>query len=885
MSKTGKILLAVLIVVFVVLWAISGKYLDWLWFKTMGSTAVFWVSMLTGPLTKLIVGLVAFAFFFVNLLIALKAFDRIKTVDSFMSNISKTTVTISGLVVSAVLALFVATGLSLDWTVIQQFLHQVHTGVSDPIFKQDLGFYLFSFPFYQQLNILLSTVTFLGLAGTAIVYILCKAFWRNGNSWELWPQAKIHLTVLAILFLVVKIWGYTLAKFGLLYQETARLTGINYTAFHAKMLAYNFLIWLLAAIILVLLFSFFRRGSKLLIGGLLTWLGASMILLWIYPGVIQAFVVSPNEYELEKPYLEKHITWTRKAYGLDKIGLKSFSPDEDKVQPLNTGNPSLADLRLWDYIPLNPSYNQLQSIRPYYEFHDIDIDRYHTPSGERQVMISARELNTGKLSDQAHTWINLHLTYTHGYGLAANPVNQFTSQGQPVFVAYDLPPKVDPAFPSLKVRQPGIYFGEMTNDYIIVNTKTTEFDYPQGDQNISTTYQGTRGIPLASPVNKLLMAFKFQEPNFILPSPLTSQSSILIYRNITERINKLAPFLIFDDDPYLVVSGGKMLWVIDAYTASAYYPYAKKHSTGLNYIRNSVKAVVDAYTGEVNFYVIDPSDPLIQVWQRVFPQLFKSTAALTPDLVQHFRYPEFLLTIQRDMLLQYHMVETKTFYEKEDYWDVPAYNQDGQDQFFNPYYVSLKLPGEKMPEFVMMQPFSPRGKQNLISWLVARCDQPNYGKLQLFILPKDQNIYGPAQIDSRINQNQTISQLITLWNQHQSKVVWGNILIVPLEKTLLYVKPLFIESSTGQQAELKKVVMVYQNQVLLGDTVAEALNQISGGTITTDTSVALPTSAEDQKAAIIRQIESLLKQQLQNQNEQLQITSQLQQLSQELKNK
>lgn len=882
MSKTGKILLAALIIVVVILWAISGKYLDWLWFKTMGPTSVFWVSLLTGPLTKLIIGLVAFAFFIVNFLIAIRAFDRIKTVDSFLSNISKTTVSITGLAVSAFLAFFVSTGLSLDWTVIQQFLHQIRTGVTDPVFKQDLGFYLFSFPFYQQLNTLLSTLTFLGLIGTALVYILSKAFWRQGNSWELWPQAKVHLTILAILFLGIKIWGYALAKFGLMYQETARLTGINYAAFHAKLFAYTILTWLLVAIILILLFSFFRRGSKLLIGGLLGWLGASLILLWIYPGAMQSFVVSPNEYELEKPYLEKHIAWTRKAYELDKIDIKAFSPQGDTVQPLNLSNPSLADLRLWDYVPLIPSYNQLQSIRPYYEFHDIDIDRYRTAKGQRQVMIAARELNTAKLSDQAHTWINLHLTYTHGYGMAANPVNQFTSQGQPVFIAHDLPPKVDSAFPSLKVQQPGVYFGELTNDYIIVNTKTSEFDYPQGDQNISTTYQGTRGIPLASPFIKLLMAFKFQEANFILPSPLTPQSSILIYRNIVERVNKLAPFLIFDDDPYLVVSGGKMLWVIDAYTASAYFPYAKKHSSGLNYIRNSVKAVVDAYTGEVNFYVIDPSDPLIQVWGKVFPRLFKSAAALTPDLVQHFRYPEFLLTIQRDMLLQYHMVDSKTFYEKEDYWDVPAYNQNGQDQLFNPYYVSLKLPGEKAPEFVMMQPFSPRGKQNLISWLVARCDQPNYGKLQLFVLPKDQNIYGPAQIDSRINQNQTISQLITLWNQQQSNVVWGNILIVPLEDTLLYVKPLFIESETGQQAELKKVVMVYQNQVLLGDTVAEALNQISSGTISNAASETLPTSAVDQKAAIIRQIESLLKQQLQNQNEQLQITRQLQQLTQDL---
>ena len=860
MQRFNRIIFGIIVVSFIIFWSISSKYLELLWFKSLGSTTVFWVTLITGPLAKLLIGIVIMLFLTVNLLIALKAFNRIQvSEDGLFGDLSAQTLFWPGLVVAGFLSFILATGFSLDWTVIQQFYHQVKTGITDPVFHQDLGFYLFSFPFLQQLNGLFQAATFIGLAGTALIYLVAKAFHRQGRSWELWLPAKLHLTILAILFLVTKIFGYQLGKFALLLKDTARMTGINYTAAHAKILALAILTWIVVAIIVLLVISLFRKGSNILLGGLAVWLASSFILLALYPGFVQSFIVAPDEYTLEEPYLKNHIALTRQAYGLDKIKQRPFVPRETKAVQLNMANPALADLRLWDYKPLMPSYNQLQSIRPYYQFNDIDIDRYPSANGQRQTMLAAREFNPDRLAAQAHTWINLHLTYTHGYGFAANQVNQFTSQGQPIFTARDLPPKSDPNFPAFKLDQPGIYFGELTNNYIIVNTKSNEFDYPKGEGNITTRYQGNNGILLDSFLKKFLMAIHFMESNFLISPQLTNESRLLMNRNINDRVRKLAPFLKYDNDPYLVVSEGKLFWIIDAYTSSAYYPYAKYHESGVNYLRNSVKVVVDAYNGNVDFYVLDPNDPIIKVWQRIFPHLFKPAQAVPSDLNKHFRYPQHLMEVQRDLLLQYHMTDSKTFYEQEDYWQVPTENQE---EIFEPIYATLKLPEEQSPEFSLMQPFAPRGKQNLISWLIARSDLPNYGELILYTLPKDQNIYGPAQIDSRINQDQTISQLITLWNQQRSKVIWGKLLIIPIEGSILYLKPLMIESETGQQAELKKVVLVYENQVLLGDTVADALSRFNNNQPDLNLNTGKPTKTPiNRRADIIKRLEEILKEQ------------------------
>jgi uncharacterized membrane protein (UPF0182 family) len=875
MNRLSQILLgAALIIIFIII-GISGKYIDLLWFQTTGSTVVFWVSLVTGPLAKITIAGLIFIFFLINLSIAIRAFKRVQLINDSLPQLTKEAVFISGIIVAAILAFLLGMGLSLDWKVIQQFIHRITVGVVDPIFRQDVGYYLFAYPFYKQLNNLLQTVAFLGIAGVAAIYFFAKALWKQGTSLELSLRAKIHLTVLTILFLAAKIWGYSLGKYSLMFQETSRITGINYTAEHARVFALTLLTWLIIAIIGLLIFSLFRRGTKLLPGSIIVWMVCSFILNVFYPGMVQQFKVTPNEYELEAPYLKHHINLTRQAYALNQIKEVPYIPTDAETVPLTTSHPSLSDLRLWDYEPLLNSYNQLQSIRPYYQFNDIDIDRYPSADGQRQVMISARELLSDRLPEQARTWINLHLTYTRGYGFAANQVNRFSNEGQPIFIAKDLPPKTAPEFPGLKVKNPDIYFGESTNHYVIVNFKNSESDNTQDDQFVSDSYQGVPGISLNSFFVKILMALNYQELNFLLSPQLTESSSILLHRNIKVRAKKLAPFLSFDSDPYIVVSGGKLYWIIDAYTTSSNYPYSKPYLPGgPNYVRNSVKTVIDAYNGTVDFYIVDPTDPIIQVWQRVFPDLFKSGEAMDPDLKNHLRYPEDLLTIQRDMLLQYHMTNPRSFYEKEDYWNIP---EERQGKLFEPYYVTLRLPEENHTEFVMMQPFTPRNKQNLTAWLIARCDQPNYGELILYTLPKDQNIYGPEQIDSRINQDETISQLVTLWNQQQSNVIWGNLLIIPIDGKILYLKPLFMESERGRQAELKKIVMVYQNQVLIGDTIEETLSGIASKIATTKPhSTEFSQPLQDRKSEIINELLNINQEEERLNKKKLQLLQELQ---------
>jgi uncharacterized membrane protein (UPF0182 family) len=872
MSNLKKILAVLITLVVLAILIIANQYLELVWYQTMGAATVFWVTLTTGPLAKLTIGVVIAAFLMLNLWIAFKAFQR-KSVPDYRPGLSKEALLLPSLLGAAVLAFLLTAGSSLDWHVIQQFLHPVKTSVLDPVFHRDVGFYLFSFPFFQNLYHTVLATTFLSLVGAAAIYLLAQAIRRYNTTWEIWQPAKIHLTVLATLFLLVKIWGYHLSRYNLLFAKSTSLTGINYTAAHANLVSYQILIWVVAALIIILWINLWRTNYKFLLGSCCVWLLLSLGLGIFYPGIVQEFIVKPNEKELENPYLQNHIRFTRQAYQLDRVKTQNYDPQEEVTVRLQADNPVLADFRLWDYRPLQSSYNQLQSIRPYYRFGDIDIDRYPSTFGQRQVMLSARELLTEELPDQAKaSWINLHLTYTHGYGFAANQVSEFSDQGQPVFISRDLPPKAAPEFSALKTEHPEIYYGEQTNHYIVVKTRTPEFNYPKGAQNTATVYRANNGVKLNSFLMKLLMMFKYKEANFLLSSQLTPQSQVLMYRNIRERAQKLAPFLTFDRDPYLVAANHKLYWIIDAYTTSTFYPYSRYHQRGLNYIRNSVKTVVNAYDGSVEFYITDPNDPVLQVWNKVFPSLFKPADRLNPEIARHFRYPEDLMTLQSELLSQYHMTNSKTFYSQEDTWSIPTHNENER---FDPYYITVTLPGESRSEFAMMQPFTPRNKQNLSSWLIARCDQPHYGELILYTLPKDQNIYGPAQIDSRINQDQTISQLITLWNQNQSRVLWGNLLIVPVEKNILYVKPLFIESEQTKQAELKKVVMVYQNQVAMGNTVKEALDRLNfASPPTTEVKETKPAANAQEKPSVKRRMEILQRIR--------QISAELQRLSEEL---
>ncbi|MGB9847022.1 MAG: UPF0182 family protein, partial [Desulfotomaculales bacterium] len=509
----------------------------------------------------------------------------------------------------------------------------------------------------------------------------------------------------------------------------------------------------------------------------------SVALLVIYPSLLQKLVVIPNEMEREKPYIENNIKMTRIAYDLNTVEKKSFPAGKTiTAQDLQENEDTVKNIRLWDYRPLQQTYSQLQEMRTYYEFKDVDVDRYTVDGHYRQVMLSARELNVNSLPE-AKTWVNQHLKYTHGYGIAMSPVNEVTSEGLPEFFIKDIPPVTRT---NLKVERPEIYFGELTNQYVLVNTRSQEFDYPVGEENAWSTYQGKSGVQINSLFRRVIFAVAFHDYKLLLAGDVTNESQVLYYRNIVERARKVAPFLLYDGDPYIVLSEGKLYWILDAYTVSNMFPYAEPFQEDLNYIRNAVKVVIDAYTGQVSFYAILPDEPVLKAYEKIFPGLFLPFEKMPADLKNHIRYPEDLFTIQAKKYAVYHMEDYRVFYNKEDKWNLPSELFGAEEQTMEPYYTIVHLPGEERPEFIQIMPFTPQNKKNMIAWLAGRSDGSDYGKLFVYEFPKQELVYGPMQIEARINQDTLISQQITLWDQGGSRVIRGNLLVVPIKDALLY---------------------------------------------------------------------------------------------------
>ncbi|HHW12048.1 MAG TPA: COG1615 family transporter [Firmicutes bacterium] len=800
----------------------SHQLVTWLWYRSLNALPQFWVPLLTKLGIRLGLGLFCFVFLFLNLRQTKRAFLELQTEVKFTPQQHF----MFSAVTAFVLTLFLLPGAAPDWTVVQQYLHRTAFGVTDPIFQLDLGFYLFVYPFYQRLIVTLLGLIILTLLGVTLFYVVAQAYWYQDRKFQFWPRARIHLTILGVLFFLLKAADYFLSRCGLLFEEKPLLTGVDYTTHHIRIFGYNIMVLIAVLTALLLLLTLFKqRRHRLLIGSLGLWLCSLLLFLLVLPPLVETVLVKPNQFIMEEPYLEHHLRFTRFGFGLDRIEVKPYTlvPEADP-SVLDPNHPSLANLRIWDWRPLLPAYNQLQSFRSYYTFHDIDLDRYPTPRGQKQVMIAARELDPTKIDQN---WLNRHLVYTHGYGLAMNAVNQANNVGQPLFLVKDIPPVVDGSLPALELAHPQIYFGEGQDSYAIVRTREKEFDYPAtGGENVTTTYQGRDGISLRRWLSRLLMAVELGDRNLILSGYIREESKILLYRNIKERVAKLAPFLIFDDDPYLVIADNRLFWMIDAYTVSRHLPYAAKHANGYNYIRNAVKVVVDAYHGTVDFYVVDPADPIIQTWQKVFPRMFKAFTAMPAALQEHIRYPEALFTVQQEMLLSFHLTDAKAFYEKEDFWSLPTQIYAHREEILEPYYVTLVLPGETQEEFLLMRPFTPRGKQNMIAWLVARCDPPNYGQLILYQLPKGTNTFGPMQIEARIGQHPEITELITLWSQSQSQLIRGNLLVIPIGGTILYAEPFYIQSNQAQMPEFKKVVLVWQDQVVIADNIEAALRRL-----------------------------------------------------------
>jgi uncharacterized membrane protein (UPF0182 family) len=542
-----------------------------------------------------------------------------------------------------------------------------------------------------------------------------------------------------------------------------------------------------------------------------------------YATMLQRFAVTPNEQVRETPYIEYNIAATREAFALDQIEEREL-PGEGTLTraDLEANRGTLDNVRLWDHQPLLDTFGQIQEIRTYYDFVSVDNDRYTINGKNRQVMLSVRELNPAALPNR--TWINERLVFTHGHGLTLGPVNEVTNEGLPVLFVRDLPPVTSA---DIQITEPSIYYGELAGDYVIVRSKAQEFHYPKGEDNVYTTYNGTGGVPIGSLWSKLLFAARFRSYQILLSDDITAESRLMFDRQIRRRVSKIAPFLVFDEDPYPVVNDGRIFWIQDAYTVTDRYPYSTA-AGGVNYIRNSVKVVIDAYHGSVAFYASEPNDPIAQTLAKIFPTLFKPLSDMPAGLRSHVRYPEGIFQIQSSVYATYHMTNPAVFYNKEDQWEAPAVDSSGETRRMEPYYAMMKLPGESEAEFIQMLPFTPRRRDNLASWMVARSDGEHYGKLQVFQFPKQTLVFGPQQVVARINQDQVISPQIALWNQRGSEVIQGTLMVIPIEQSLIYVRPLYLRAQAGRIPELTRVIVAYQNRIVMERTLDEAIARLFG---------------------------------------------------------
>ncbi|MEW5956204.1 MAG: UPF0182 family protein [Chloroflexota bacterium] len=802
-----------------------GLYTDLLWFQQVGFESV----LLTGLGARIGAGL-AVAAIFATIFWANTFFARWQSIRNVLFFSEETLVAQKFVVwvvwlAGALLAWLVGTAASANWLLFLRYLNQRPFNLSDPIFGMDAGFYIFSLPLYHLIQTWLVIILFLSLIGAVAIYALAQRNNLVEGKIVILPHVQLHLAILGALIFLTFALGHRLELYDLLYSPRGVAFGASYTDINVSMPA----LWTMVAVAVgaaaILILNIFLRRPTLSLLAIFVWIIIGIVGTGFIPSLIQRYVVEPNELAREGPYIEHNIRLTKLAYGLDKITERDFSKLEPLTQAaLANDETVLKNLRLWDYRPLQQTYQQIQAIRLYYHFPDIDFDRYIIDGELRQVALAGRELDKNQL--QSPTWVTQKLQFTHGYGVVVNPVNEVTGDGLPRLWIKDLPPK---SGVELAVERPEIYYGEATNDYVFVYTNEREFNYPSGDQNIYASYQGQGGVIMDSYLKRLAFALRLSDINLLLSQDFTAQSRVLLYRHIGERVRQVAPFLRYDNDPYLVVGqDGHLYWIQDAYTTTDRFPYSEP-TDGLNYIRNSVKVVIDAYDGTLTFYIADPADPLIQTYAAIFPRLFTPLGDMPEWLQAHLRYPEGLFNIQARLYLTYHMGDINVFYNKEDLWQVPLETFAGNTQPLEPYYVVLRLPGETQPEFMLIQPFTPNNKDNLIAWLAARSDGENYGQVVAFRFPKQELIFGPLQVEGRIDQDPEISSQITLWDQGGSEVIRGNLLVMPIENSLLYVEPLYLRAENGQIPELKRVILTSGERIVMRETLADAVLALFAG--------------------------------------------------------
>ncbi|MDI3299046.1 MAG: UPF0182 family protein [Bacillota bacterium] len=811
---------------------VSGGYVSWQWYGHLGFRGVFWTMLAYQWGLGLLTGLLSAGFLFANLIWARRAFGVFfVSPEAVPPQVLPWLRPRRQLLVLALLS--TATGLVMglngagEWMTVARWWNRVPFGQMDPVFHRDIGFYVFTLPFLRLVYGYLETTIVLALVVAGFLYFMTGAVAVFDRRFHVYPAARVHLGVLVGLYFLVLAWRYRLDMFALLFSTRGVAAGPGYTDLHVMLPG----LWVMTGLALLAAATSFALARV----SHLRWLGyataglvlGSILVAGVLPALVQRLVVVPNELVKERPYIENAIQATLRAWNLEGVEARNYQVRQDlSYAAVQADQGTISNVRLWDWRFISRAYQQLQGIRTYYEFDTMTVDRYELNGALRQVVLSGREINYDNLPDRS--WVNTHLIYTHGYGVVVTPAAEVTPDGMPPFILRDIPPH---GSPELAVRQPAIYFGLDTTPYAIVGTTQKEFDYPKGNRNVYTEYRSQGDVRLGTFLQRLAFALAEGDYNVLLSSQLTAGSRALIHRQVQERVEQVAPFLVYDSSPYLVIDGGRLYWILDAYTVSSDYPYAQAlQESGVDYMRNSVKAVVDAYTGSVTFYAFDPGDPLLQAYERIFPGLFRPAAEMPAGLRAHVRYPQDLFKAQVQIYVRYHMTDPEVFYNKEDLWTFPKEIAAGtsDQQAMDPYYAIFQLPGESQPEFLQVMPLTPNNRDNMIAWLAARSDGSHYGQLVLFNFPKQTQIFGPAQVESLINNNDRISQALTLWNQQGSRVLRGNLLVIPIDRSLLYVQPLYLESTSTQLPELRRVIVSYAGQVAMAPTLDEALRSLFG---------------------------------------------------------
>jgi uncharacterized membrane protein (UPF0182 family) len=811
--------------------SLLGLLTDWWWFQEIGYQVVFTRTLLTRLLLFVLAGGMAAGLLYLNLRIAQRGLVANPILLQMAESAPRLNITVTLRRLSTPIALSAGllAGLAgaASWDLFLPALYRTPFGIADPVFARDIGFYVFTLPALSAVLGFLVLLTILSLVLVTLVYGVRGDLEPQPRQVRVEPSAGLHLAILLAALLVLfaaQLWLVDMP--GLLYSTTGPLVGASYTDLHASLPAMRIsaVVALLGAAAVLIGVMRGRLGPYAL-GAVGVYAVVGVVGRGLIPLAMQNFLVAPTELTRETPYLKNHIIATRQAWGLDSVEVRELKGEAGlTLANIRANGPTIENVRLWDRDPLLLTFGQLQEIRTYYDFVSIDDDRYTIQGRYRQVLLSPRELNVRSLPTR--TFINEQLTFTHGMGLTMSPVNQVTSEGLPVLFIRDLPPVSDV---SLEITRPQIYYGELSSEYVFVHTRQREFDHPSGEQNVYASYAGKGGVPVGNVLRRMVLAARFGSDKILFSQDITSGSRVLYYRNIVARARTALPFLRFDRDPYLVLADdGTLKWILDAYTSSDGYPYSEPLTDGTTYMRNSVKLVIDAYDGSLTAYVSAPSDPVIRTWARIFPGIFAPLDRMPAGLRAHIRYPDELYRIQTSLYATYHMDAPDDFYHREDQWQIPAI-EEGQTSVPFMRHLVMRLPEESKAEYIYMVPFTPRGKDNLAAWMVARNDGAEYGRLRVYRLSRQRLVFGPVQIENRINQNTDISRQISLWDQRGSRVIRGDLLVIPIEESLLYVQPLYLQAEGGRIPELKRVVVAYENQVVMAETLDAALAQLFGG--------------------------------------------------------